>query len=170
MSTLSIDPGNIESGYAIISDIDYVPMSFGKVENWLLLADLDELCFGFQVDNVVIEMISNYGRGMPAGASVFETCIWIGRFDNELRNLSYEPEFVKRVPVKTHLCGSAKAKDSNVIQALIDRFAPNASNRGKGTKRDPGFFYGFKADVWQAMALAVYAVDMAQASQSERNT
>lgn len=33
-------------------------------------------------------------------------------------------------------------------------------NHGKGTKANPGWFYGFRADVWQAHALAVYAADL----------
>ena len=28
-----------------------------------------------------------------------------------------------------------------------------------GTKAEPGWFYGFRADVWQAYALAVYVAD-----------
>ena len=53
----------------------------------------------------------------------------------------------------------AKAKDSNIRQALVDRFAPGQPNYGKGTKAQPGWFYGFNADIWQAYALAVYAAD-----------
>jgi len=41
----------------------------------------------------------------------------------------------------------------------VDRFAPGESNHGKGTKAEPGWFYGFAKDVWQATALAVYAAD-----------
>ncbi len=37
-----------------------------------------------------------------------------------------------------------KAKDSNIIQALIDLFAKDTPNKGKGTKKEPGYFYGFK--------------------------
>ena len=37
-------------------------------------------------------------------------------------------------------------------------------NHGKGTKAQPGWFYGFSADVWQAAALAVYAADKIEAA------
>lgn len=52
------------------------------------------------------------------------------------------------------LCNSARAKDSNTRQALIDRFdAP-------GTKKSPGRLYGVKADEWAALPLAVYFEDL----------
>lgn len=52
-----------------------------------------------------------------------------------------------------------KANDATVRQALVDRFAPGQPNHGKGTKAAPGWFHGFRADVWQAYALAVYVAD-----------
>ncbi|MFI5426084.1 hypothetical protein [Aeromicrobium sp. UC242_57] len=88
--------------------------------------------------------------------------MWIGRFlEKATEWISPDVDLIKRNPVKVHHCHSARAKDSNIIQALVDRFAPGQKNHGKGTKAEPGFFYGFKADIWQAMALAVYAADMA---------
>ena len=74
-----------------------------------------------------------------------------------MRNIANEKVF--RREVKLYLCGSIRAKDANIIQALIDRFAPGVSNKGKGVKKSPGFFYGFKKDVWQAFALAVTIMD-----------
>ena len=59
-----------------------------------------------------------------------------------------------------NLCKTMRAKDSNILQALIDRFAPNTSNKGKGTKKDQGWFYGFKSDIWQAYALGVTFYDL----------
>jgi hypothetical protein len=108
-------------------------------------------------DRVAIEMISSYG--MPVGREIFDTCIWIGRF---IEVAPAEVKLVSRKDVVLHHCHNGRAKDSNVTQALIDRFAPGVRNRGKGTKTEPGWFHGFHHDVWQAYALAVYYADTQQ--------
>jgi hypothetical protein len=103
-------------------------------------------------------MVASYG--MAVGADVFETCVWIGRFFESLVDCGTRPELVKRHPVKLHHCHDSRAKDSNITQALVDRFASGQPNRGKGTKAAPGWFHGFVTDIWQAYALAVYAADV----------
>lgn len=154
---LSIDPGNIESAFTIITRDTCEPLHFGKWDNEELITEIREMAIDWNVDDVVIEMIGHYGTGMPAGKTVFDTCVWIGRF---IQALQPRPvDLIKRATVKTHLCGVAKAKDGNVMQALVDRFAPDTPNRGKGNKAEPGFFYGFSKDIWQAMALGVYRAD-----------
>lgn len=161
MKVLAIDPGNEQSAYVVIDTDTHRPIAFDKAENGELRR---AICAGnFEdCDGAAIEMIGHYGTGMPAGKTVFDTCVWIGRFTEAIR-LTYaappQPMTVLRPTIKAHLCGSAKAKDSNVTQALVDRFAPGQPNHGKGTKSEPGFFYGFKADIWQAFALAVYVAD-----------
>ena len=60
---------------------------------------------------------------------------------------------------KLCLCRSLKATDSNIAQALADRYAPGQPNRGKGTVKNPGFFHGFGKDIWAAMAVAVTYFD-----------
>ncbi|WP_372595679.1 hypothetical protein [Actinotalea sp.] len=158
MSTLlAIDPGPTESGWVVIDSATCEPTAFGKTPNGELLLALQLTSLG-TIPVAVIEMVASYG--MAVGAEVFDTCVWIGRFAQTLTDRTgREPALIKRLPVKTHLCHSAKANDSNVRQALVDRFAPAQPNHGKGTKAAPGFFHGFAADVWQAMALAVYAAD-----------
>jgi hypothetical protein len=97
-------------------------------------------------------MIACYG--MPVGATVFETCVWIGRFIE-----AWGDEFTKvyRKETKMHLCQTMRAKDSNIRQAIIDRYP--ATGGGKkpqiGTKAQPGPLYGVSKDVWAALAVAI---------------
>ena len=150
MKILSIDPGNEFSGYCIIDSETYKPLEFGKIENNELL----EIIKTRQYDNSAIEMIASYG--MSVGKSVFDTCVWIGRFIQAL-NVPYK--YIYRRDEKMEICGSMRAKDTNIRHALIDRFAKHDFNSGKGTKANPDWFYGFKADVWSAYAIAVTYID-----------
>jgi len=61
-------------------------------------------------------------------------------------------ERISRRAVKLHLCGSARAKDANIRQALIDRYGGSAAI---GRKAAPGPLYGVSKDVWSALAIAV---------------
>ena len=101
---------------------------------------------------LAIEMVACYG--MPVGAEVFETCLWVGRFWEASRT---EPVLVYRKDVKMHLCGSMRAKDGNIRQALLDTF--EATGGGKtpqvGTKSQPGPLYGVRSHIWSALAVAV---------------
>ncbi|WP_411887376.1 hypothetical protein [Hydrocarboniphaga effusa] len=103
----------------------------------------------YPVDLLAIEKIASYG--MPVGAEVFDTCIWIGRFVQAASDVRHR--LIARQAVKVHLCNSVKAKDSNIRQALIDRFGP------VGTKARPGALYGVKSHAWAALAVAVTAHD-----------
>lgn len=150
---LAIDPGNEYSAF-VEMDQEYKPIRFAKLQNDKMrsvVAEVKKLG-----NTVVIEMIGHYGSGMPAGTTVFDTCIWIGR----LTEIAGDAAYIKRKTIAAEICGSVKAKDSNVRRALIDRFAPGISNYGKGTKKDPGWFYGFSADVWQAYAVGVAYIDL----------
>lgn len=146
---LAIDPGNTESAYVLVEDDLSRVVEKGKVENFelvdIILRIKDEHS---SLEHIAIEMIASYG--MAVGKTVFETCVWIGRFAQLIRvEFGVEPEFIYRSEEKMCLCHSMKAKDSNIRQALIDRFGE------VGTKKNPGYFYGFKKDIWSAMAVAV---------------
>ena len=159
MRILAIDPGNEESAYALIDADTRRPIDVGKIDNHDLLRWIAGNLNLTQppVHHVAIEMVASYG--MAVGRDVFETCVWIGRFAHHCESYVRDVELVYRRDVKLHHCGSVKAKDANITQALIDRFACGEPNRGKGTKAEPGWFHGFRADIWQAYALAVLIAD-----------
>lgn len=157
---LAVDPGNIKSGYVIAeydeNDITRV-LRVGKVENAEMMQIISEAAESAETD-FVIEMIA--GMGMAVGAEVFDTCVWIGRFweralARDFRTMLY----IYRREEKLCLCASPRAKDANIRQALADRYAPGQPNFGKGTKKQPGFFFGFSADMWAAMAVAATYYD-----------
>ncbi|NLD49900.1 MAG: hypothetical protein GX660_22385 [Clostridiaceae bacterium] len=147
---LAIDPGNKESAYCLL-DKNLKPVEFGKFSNENVRVETRRL-FNKYFPNVtvVIEMVASYG--MTVGKEVFETCVWIGRF-YELFGDGYA-YYIYRKDEKINLCGNMKAKDGNIIQALKDRFGD------KGTKKNPGWFYGFSGDIWQAYAVGVTYYDM----------
>ena len=159
---IAIDPGSEQSAFCLY---DGAVLDMGIYPNTKLihyLADPNAIDLT-KCSAMAIEMIACYG--MPVGKTVFETCVWIGRFIEAYRG---EHQFVYRRDVKHFLCNSVRAKDSNVRQALIDRFP--ATGGGKtpqiGTKAKPGPLYGFKADMWAALGVAItYAAQ--QESQNE---
>ena len=147
MKILAIDPGNIESAYCVIDADTYKPVEFSKIEN-------ERIALGMRFadyDLLVIEMIASYG--MPVGKEVFDTCVWIGQFKEIATMKNKKIEYIYRKDEKMNLCNSMKAKDSNIRPALIDRFGV------VGTKKNPGWFYGFKKDIWQAYAVGVTYLD-----------
>ncbi|MCI8362245.1 MAG: hypothetical protein HFJ41_03805 [Clostridia bacterium] len=68
---------------------------------------------------------------MAVGATVFDTCVWIGQFKQKAIENDITVEYIYRKDEKMNICHSMKAKDSNIRQALIDRFGE------VGTKKNP---------------------------------
>lgn len=143
---LAIDPGTTHSGYVVIDD-GGVQLS-GVSEN----SEIFEL-IAAHGSSIAIEMIASYG--MAVGREVFETCLWIGRFMQ-----AAGPDRVRlvyRKDVKLHLCGSPRAKDANIRQALIDRWGGKAE--AVGNVKKPGPLYGVKSHAWAALGVAVTAME-----------
>lgn len=139
---IGLDPGPEESAM-VLWDGKRISNAFHQ-PNDFIMGRLREFN-GNGAPPLVIEKIASFG--MPVGAEVFETVYWSGRFAE-----AYGIENVHRVTrgeVKMHLCQSMRAKDSNIRQALIDRF-------GKpGTRKNPGKLFGISGDLWSALAVAV---------------
>lgn len=170
---IGIDPGTRETGVATLLG-DTVPDS-GILPNEELPAWLENLLRDYRDTAAVteirigIEMIACYG--MPVGKDVFETILWIGHFITRFSTLAAPPckpqspamaiRKVYRMQVKSHLCHSAKAKDPNIRQAIIDLFPPSGGGRTPqiGTNPQPGPLYGIKSHAWAALGVALTARD-----------
>lgn len=152
---IAIDPGNTQSGYCVIDRNTLRPLEFGKIDNAELLQKLSSAgAQGWRW--AVIEMVASYG--MPVGREVFDTVLWIGRYYQVL-NACCPVRLLCRIEEKRHICHDSRANDTAIRRALIDRFAAHDLKNGKGTKKAPDFFYGFKADVWAAYALGLTAIE-----------
>jgi hypothetical protein len=65
---------------------------------------------------------------------------------------------ISRKDVKQHLCGTVRATDADVRDALIHRFGPG-KEKAVGKKKTPGPLYGVKGHGWAALAVAVTLAD-----------
>lgn len=150
MRVLALDPGDTQTGYCFIDSETLRPIRFGKEDNQsvLLLVQLEAY------DLLVSERVASYG--MAVGRNVFETCEWVGRYTQA----SHAPVvYIYRQEEKLHICHDSRAKDSNIRRALIDRFAQHDLKNGRGTKKKPDWFYGFKKDVWAAYAAGITYIE-----------
>lgn len=150
MNIFAIDPGTVESGWCVLGPAGVV--CSGVMPNDELLQRVAES----GAPRLAIEMIASYG--MAVGREVFETCVWIGRFKQAWRDPD-AVELVYRKTVKIHLCGTTKAKDPNVRQALLDMFPSTGGGKTPqvGTKGAPGPLFGVSSHAWSALAVAVTA-------------
>ena len=154
MRLLSIDPGTTESAFVVLDS--GVLIDKGKIGN----NAMRDICISAGCDSLAIEMVASYG--MAVGKSVFETCVWTGRF---IEAFSGPHTKIYRKDVKIHLCQSMKAKDANIRQAIIDRYPETGGGRIPqiGTKKQPGPLYGVSNDIWAALAVGLYFTDTLEA-------
>ena len=149
MNILAIDPGTTHSGWCLIDTETFKPLEFGKDNNAFVLKKIYE----HKPCDVVIERLVSYGQRI--GNEVLMTCEWVGRFTMYALDCESHVHFIRRIEEKRQICGTPTANDSMIRNALIAEFAKHDMKNGKGTKDSPDWFYGFKADVWQAYAIGV---------------
>lgn len=139
---LAVDPGTSQSGVVVLQAGRV--LQAGVYPN----ADVLSLLATTEADLLAVERFE--ARGMAIGDESVVTMIWTGRFVQAWR----APDavvLVKRSRVKSHLCGTQRAKDANIRQALIDLLG------APGTKKAPGATYSVSSHAWAALAVAVTA-------------
>ena len=152
MKLLAIDPGNKQSAYVVYENKKILEAGISPNQELLYNIKYDFLDEGLIPDHLAIEMVACYG--MAVGETVFDTCVWIGRF---IQAFNGDFTQVYRKDVKMHLCNSMKAKDANVRQAIIDKYPPIGGGKIPqiGIKKQPGLLYGFHDDMWAALGVAI---------------
>lgn len=140
MKILAIDPGTKKSAYVIWDGKHILDMGI-KFNNQFIVA-----LYQMPPGNLVVEQVRSYG--MAIGATTLDTVFWSGRFCEAWRG---DWSLMPRMDVKMHLCHNSRANDSNIRQALIDRFEPTLKPR----QRPKTILKGVSKDIWAAVALAV---------------
>ena len=148
---LAIDVGTTESGYAIMQfDKDDIELlSFGKIMNEAIM----QIIKNDDYNQLVYEQFQSFG--MAVGESTIESILWNGRLIQAAIDRGIPVDRIYRKEEKLCLCNTLRAKDANIRQALIDRYAKTDKKNGKGTKKEPDVFFGVKKDVWSAIAVGV---------------
>lgn len=155
MRVLAIDPGNFQSAYVVWDGEEIAEM--GIVENGWLLDELRIIINAQDISVVVIEMVASYG--MPVGKTIFDTVVMIGELKQICFYWTCEVELVTRSKVKMHHCHSNRAKDSNIRQALVDRFGEVGTKNKPNPRFEKALPEKLAKDKWAAFAIAVYATD-----------
>lgn len=143
---VGIDTGTNQTAMCLCRYSDLKPIEHIKVDNKDAEFVLKTWLCQSKLTIVAIEMLENHG--MPIGQTTIQTIVEIGRIQYICEAHFIPWMLVKRSEEKMTICQSVKAKDSNIRQALMDMYGT------KGTKKNKGWFYGFKADEWQAYAVA----------------
>ena len=149
MSTIfAIDPGTMQSGWVGLQDGRVTSSGTSSNEHLLERIRVISGYISAGLHPAMTLAIERFeARGMPIGDESIETLIWTGRFIQAWHDPAAVVR-VKRSAIKIALCGTAKAKDANIRQALIDRIG------APGTKHKPGPTYGVTSHAWAALAVA----------------
>lgn len=175
----AIDPGPDESGYVMLDMRDYAVVECGHESNRLLESQMESMS---RYVLFVSEDVVCYG--MAVGQSTIDTCVQIGRFSKAAEKVNATLSRINRREIKLALCGSMKAKDGNVRQAIIDMYGgaeiaqggvkckkckgkgwfgagrPVCQKcKGGGWEYPPGPLVDVKSHAWSALAVGLtYAI------------
>ena len=154
MRILSIDPDPNGGSWVLLDESGEV-LDHGYQEQRGVLFNSIRAATG--VVTVVVEGIQN--MGMPMGNPTIETIKNIGEFRAACYGMALVTfdDTLTRPKIKGALCGSARAKDSNVRAALLDLYPATGGGATPqiGIKSQPGPLFGIKADEFAALAVGL---------------
>lgn len=145
---IGIDPGYHKSAFVVWDPVAKSVLEKGTLPHDEMLAWLRAQMNAWLL---AVEMFQSYGS--PVGKEVLQSCVWIGKYQEAWESKDRPTRHIFRPSLKSHHCNSAKAKDSHIRQALIDKYGPI------GTKKLPGPLYGVTEHEWSALAVATYVVE-----------
>lgn len=137
---LALDPGTAQSAWVLWNG--WRILDFGLEPNEVVLKRFEE---GFPATHFTYEMFASFG--MAAGKSIFETCVWIGQFRHAWGTKNPVDKLYRKT-IAAKLV-SPRARDSQIRAAVIALVGP------PGKKKFQGPTYGFRKDLWQALAVAI---------------
>lgn len=153
--TLGIDPGPTQSGWAIYSpemarvhDSGTWPNPELREMTWKSVEVMGYAVAIEKPEPWSPPRVAPGKQAPPPSRALLDTCEWVGAFDPLQAAGRWSPR-----QCRIHLCGSARARDPHVREALLDRLGP------KGTKAEPGPTYGVSGHAWRALAVAVTDAD-----------
>ena len=161
MNILGIDPGPLQSALALwdtdaeeVLDHQYIHND-AAVE---YISDFASPLCEFQLDVLCIEFIQSYG--MAVGQETFGTCLYCGDYRRTGLNMQVDTSLVFKTTWAAGLTGSANANKSQTRRAVIDRYGYwKHGSTGLGVKAHPGKLYGITAHIWDALGIAIYAME-----------
>lgn len=155
-----VDPGTTQSAVVVVDAgtgiiTQHLTDENENVLNFLIDQWAISSILAAQPKVLVVEQIE--AMGMLVGNEVHETTWWAGRFYQAWHGIGRAHRMTRRT-VKLHLCGTMRAKDKNIRQALIDRYGASSAV-SIGTKKNPGPLYGIHAHEFAALAVARTFID-----------
>lgn len=169
MITLGLDPGPLESAYVLLAEDGKTILAHEDLVNDGMIEYISNSFPLFQEMGgmeIACEMVQHYGSGMPVGAEIFQTVLWVGRFQQKAAEIGAPFFLIFRPHVKQHLCHTVAATDANIRQALIDLIGPvrqmelvkkyNRKGQWQMVKKlTKGPLDGIHDHQWAALAVAV---------------
>lgn len=169
---LGIDPGTHQTAvvtYCIATERPLSQVS-GIFQNNHVIPLIEQWIYSYRErPMVVIEKFESFG--MAIGKETIDTIFFSGRIFERVERTGARVHLVTRKEVKIHHCGHARANDSNIRAALIDRLGgqdslykgragrPATKNKPAMAEVLPGKLAHIKGDMWSALALALFQRD-----------